>query len=290
MPVRSKTGDTYSIDKLLLDFKLQYRCGGGWAADFLAFLADDLWVFFNHWTTSRIGTFREQFSIDCGDGCSFWVGVGLNDGTGRVTNRVRLEFNPNKVAENYVFIRVFNRLRSSAVGPPGIVRFDLAVDFPVLRSDCWLLKDRRMYEELWKSEEDKTQYLGERNKAGRCKLYNKSLEAELEYPLSRLEITLGGEAMSYGDLQAVWPQVLILDDLQLAFDDSISLNETDKFIVLSLILEPGRIRELSWYKRKKIGRIMEQYTRFLKIDKTTYEQIISQLYIYSRHLVYEGAP
>lgn len=287
MPVRSGTGDTYSIDKLLLDFKLQYRSGGDWAVDFLTFLSDDLWVFFDHWTTFRIGTFREQFSIDCGDGCSFWVGVGLNDGTGRVTNRVRLEFNPNKVAENYVFIRVFNRLRTSAVGPPGIVRFDLAIDFPALRSDCWLLKDNRMYEEVRKSSEDRTQYLGERNKPGRCKLYNKALEAGLGYPLSRLEITLSGEAMAYTDLQAVWPQVLVLNDLQLVFD-GLKLTETDRFIIRSLILDPGRIAELSRRKRRKIEGIMEQYTRFLGIDKPAYENVVSQLYIYSQQLVYWG--
>ena len=289
MPVRSKTGDNYSIDKLLLDFKLQYRCGGGWAADFLAFLADDRWVFFDHWTTSRIGTFREQFSIDCGDGCSFWVGVGLNDGTGRVTNRIRLEFNPNKVAENYVFIRVFNRLRTSAVGPPGIVRFDLAVDFPVLRSDCWLLKDRRTYEEFRRSEEDRTQYLGERNKPGRCKLYNKALESHLDHPLSRLEITIGGESLEYEQVLAIWPQVMIWDDLQMVFNGE-KISDTDRVLLKCLIMCPDLVDELGRTKKEKIRRILGGYTRFLGLDKTTYEQIISQLYIYSRHLVYEGAP
>lgn len=285
MPVRSGTGDTYSIDKLILDFKL--RGGRQWSDAFFSFLNQSMAVYFKHWTTNRIGSYKEQFTFDCGDGNSFWCGVGLNDGTGNVTNRVRLEFNPNKVAENYVFIQVFNCLRSLAVGPPGVVRFDLAVDFPVLRSDCWLLKDNRMYEEVRKSSEDRTQYLGERNKPGRCKLYNKALEAGLGYPLSRLEITLSGEAMAYTDLQAVWPQVLVLDDLQLVFD-GLKLTETDRFIVRSLILAPERIGELSWYKRKKIGCIMEQYTRFLGIDKPAYENVVSQLYIYSQQLVYWG--
>ena len=264
MPVRSGTGDTYSIDKLILDFKL--RGGRQWSDAFFSFLNQSMAVYFKHWTTNRIGSYKEQFTFDCGDGNSFWCGVGLNDGTGNVTNRVRLEFNPNKVAENYVFIQVFNCLRSLAVGPPGVVRFDLAVDFPVLRSDCWLLKDNRMYEEVRKSSEDRTQYLGERNKPGRCKLYNKALEAGLGYPLSRLEV---------------------LDDPQLVFD-GLKLTETDRFIVRSLILSPERIGELSWYKRKKIGCIMEQYTRFLGIDKPAYENVVSQLYIYSQQLVYWG--
>ena len=285
MPVRAGTGDTYSIDKLILDFKL--RGGRQWTDSFFSYLNQGLSIYFRHWTTNRIGAHKEQFTFDCGDGNSFWCGVGLNDGTGNVSNRVRLEFNPNKVAAHYEFIQVFNCLRSLAVGPPGVVRFDLAVDFPVLRSDCWLLKDNRMYEEVRKSSEDRTQYLGERNKPGRCKLYNKALEAGLGYPLSRLEITLSGETIDYKDLLGIWPQVLILDDLQLVFD-GLKLTETDRFIVRSLILDAGRIAELSRRKRQKIAGIMTQYIRFLEIDKAAYEDILSQLYIYSQQLAYWG--
>lgn len=287
MPVRTSTGDTYSIDKLLLDFKLRYQGGGEWATGFLGFLASDMSISCEHWVSWKIGSFREQFTFDCGDENSFWVGVGLNDGTGRVVNRVRLEFNPNKVAETYVFTKVFNALFSWAAGPPGVVRFDLAVDFPVLRSDCHLLQDRRKYEEYRKNEKDRTQYLGERNKPGRCKLYNKALEVGLGYPLSRFEITVSGEAMAYKDVLALWPQVLVWDDLQMSFD-GVKLNDTDRFIMKALIINPELISELGRRKREKIECIMERYTRFLGIDKLVYETIISQLYLYSQHIPYRG--
>lgn len=287
MAVRSPAGDTYSIDKLVLDFKLRCRGGGEWASNFFQFLNEDMSIFFDHWITFKIGTFRDQFTFDCGAGNSFWCGVGLTDGTGKVLNRVRLEFNPNKVARCYVFTKVFNCLIALSHGPPGIVRFDLAVDFPVLRSDCFLLKDQRRYEELRNSVEDRTQYLGARNKPGRCKLYNKSLESGLSYPLSRLEITISGEAMSYEEVLSIWPRVMILNDLQLCFDH-ISLNDTDRFIFKSLILDPQRIEELGRGKRKKIECIMARYTRFLEIERFTYEKIISQLYIYSQYIPYVG--
>jgi len=283
MPVRSPSGDTYSIDKVILDFKLRYQSGGDWADRFLLFLNLDMSVFFEHWTTFKVGAFREQFTFDCGDSNSFWAGVGLNDGTGRVLNRVRLEFNPNKVIENYIFTNVFNHLFSLSIGPPGIVRFDLAVDFPVLRSDCFLLKDQRMYEEYRKSKEDRTQYLGVRNKPGRCKLYNKALEAGLGYPLSRLELTISGETMSYQNVLSIWPRVLIWDDYQLLFDD-LFLNDTDRCLLKAMILDPQLIEELGRVKRKKIECILERYTRFLEIDRTTYEKIITQLYVYSQHI------
>ena len=283
MPIRTDAGDTYSIDKLILDFKLRAHGGGEWADDFFLFLQLDMEVYFKHWTTNKIGTFREQFSFQCDDGESFWCGVGLNDGSGKLKNRVRLEFNPNKVARSYVFVRVFNRLRVLAVGPPRVVRLDLAVDFPVLRSDAYLLKDARTYEEYSRSDSDRTQYLGERNSHGRCKLYNKAQESGLSHPLTRLEVTISGTAMGYEDILAVWPRVLVMDDLQMVFDGE-KVTDVDRFIMRTLIQEPDRIRELSWYKAKKIRCTMERYTRFLKLDKPVYERIISQLYIYSQVL------
>lgn len=288
MPVKTSNGDVYSIDKLVLDFRLKVRSGGEWAEDFLFFLSFDMFTYFKNWSTNKIGSYKEQFTFDCGDGNSFWAGVGLNDGTGKVVNRVRLEFNPNKVAQNYVFVRVFNRLLVLSSRPPQVVRFDLAVDFPVLRSDCFLIKDQRLYEEYRKSTEDRTQYLGSRNKAGRCKLYNKALEAGLGYPMSRLELTIGGDSMSYEDVLAIWPKVLIWDDLQMAFDGE-KLTDTDRFIIKSLIMHPDRIYELSYYMKKRIERTMIRYTRFLQLDETIYQRIISQLYIYSQLLDFDFA-
>lgn len=246
-----------------------------------SFFSRDLYIYFDHWTSFKIGSYREQFTFDCGDGNTFWTGVGLNNGTGKLVNRVRLEFNPNKVAQNYVFVRVFNRLLVLSKCPPQVVRFDLAVDFPVLRSDC----DGRLYEEFRKSKEDLTQYLGVRNKAGRCKLYNKSLESGLSYPLSRLELTLSGN-MSYEEVLVIWPQVLIWDDLQMVFDGE-KLTDTNRFIIKSLVLNPERLDELGRKMKKRIERTMKQYTRFLKFDESIYYQIISQISIYRQQLEFE---
>ena len=55
-----------------------------------------------HWNSFHIGTFREQFTIAHQDGTSFWLGAALN---GKTTEwgRVRLDFNPNKVAQHTAF-------------------------------------------------------------------------------------------------------------------------------------------------------------------------------------------
>lgn len=69
-------------------------------------------------------------------------------------------------------------------------RYDLAADIPVLRQDAFLVKDSRAYLERRHGREF-TQYLGAKSSTvGRVKLYDKAAEAGLNYPLTRLEMTL----------------------------------------------------------------------------------------------------
>ena len=273
---------TYSIDKLILDFKLKVYSGEDYASDFLLFLSLDLDFQFEHWEARKIGTFRQQFDFHCLDNNSFWIGVGMNT-VGRVQNRVRLEFNPNKVGRDPSFVRVFNRLRVLSVGPPRFVRLDLAVDVPVQRENIFLLKDRRLYEDKLYSLSNRTQYLGERNKPGRCKLYNKQLESGLSHPLSRFEITLDGERLSSAEVLAIWPKVVIVDDLQLTFS-SLSLSDIDRFIVSVLLDAPNMISELGPRNRKKFGCILDRYTRTLAFDISLYENIIQGLGVFRQVL------
>ena len=69
---------TYSIDKLILDFKLKIHSGEEYASDFLLVLSLDLDLPFEHWESRKVGTIRQQFDIQSLDGSSFWGGVGLN--------------------------------------------------------------------------------------------------------------------------------------------------------------------------------------------------------------------
>lgn len=278
----SEDNVTYSIDKLLLDFKLIIHSGEDYASNLMYFLSHDLDLQFEHWESRKIGTFRHQFDFHCPDNNSFWVGVGLNT-SGRIGNRVRIEFNPNKVGRDLSFVRVFNLLRSLSAGPPRFVRLDLAVDVPVLRENIFLLKDRRLYEEYCLSNNNRTQYLGARNKPGRCKLYNKQLESGLSYPLSRFEITLDGERLSPSEVLAIWPKVIIVDDLQITFD-SLSLSDDDRFIVIVLLGDPNMITELDKRNRKKFGRILAQYTRTLAFNAKLYENIIHGLEVFRQAL------
>ena len=90
-----------------------------------------------HWNSYRPGTYREQFSIKHQDGTSFWLGAVLN-GRKPEWGKVRLDFNPNKVAGHAVFVKLLSfLLESTRPMHRTIKRYDLAVDIPVKRFDVF---------------------------------------------------------------------------------------------------------------------------------------------------------
>lgn len=278
----SQDGITYSLDKMVIDFKLKVCSGGNFSSDLFLFLNWTPDITYDHWETRKIGTFHDQFTFSCSHGNSFWMGVGLNS-SGRVINRVRLEFNPNKVGNDYTFVRVFNRLLTLSSRHSCFVRFDLAVDIPVLRENVFLIKDARLYEECRYSKSNRTQYLGARNKPGRCKLYNKQIESNLDFPLTRFEITVSGDDMSPSAVSSMWPKIVIVDDMQMAFD-IFSFVGIDRFIFLALMECPELVSELTRDKKKKFERILQQYTRTLSFDIQLYREIIHSLGTFSQLL------
>ena len=117
------------------------------------------------------------------------VGSHLNIEGGRdVTDRGFIEFNPNKVLNYPQFQSDFEIIKAH-MRFAKIERYDLAIDMPFIRNKIAMIKDNRIYECIRKSALDFTETLGKRNRVGRVKLYNKQIESDLDYPLTRLEIT-----------------------------------------------------------------------------------------------------
>lgn len=193
-----------------------------------------------HWSSFRPGTFREQFTIRFQDGTSFWIGVVLN-GRKPEWGRVRMDFNPNKIAEHEVFQLLLGYLvGNTRPMHRKIRRFDLAVDIPVLRQDAFLVKDSRAYLERRHGQEW-TQYLGAKSSTvGRVKLYYKTMEAGLNYPLTRLEMTLD-PATPYEKVN--FPTTYYLDDYQLCFSGQ-KATDTERFIINALLAGCGTLDQL----------------------------------------------
>lgn len=222
------------------------------------------------WGDSKPGTFCEQTSIRLKNGTSFWIGVGLN---GKKTDwdRCRTEFNPNKVGSDPVLVRVLQYLYNRTVpSQRKVARFDWAIDIPVAREQCFLVKDRRLYIERRHGQEY-TQYLGAKSsKVGRVKLYNKAAESDLDYPLTRLELTLS-PAKLFEEVN--WPLVYYMDTPNILFDE-IRVTETERFITRAILNGVGSLNDLGRKTRAKIQMILSQYIKTVEISTDMYEAIL----------------
>lgn len=229
------------------------------------------------WTSRKPGTFRDQKAFRIDDDRSFWLGHGLI-GSGTLVERYRLEANPNKVGDdpNFQLIREF-LVRNSREILCRIPRFDLAIDIPIDRSLCFLVKDRRLYIERRHGVEF-TQYLGSKSSSvGRVKLYNKTAEAILDYPLTRLELTLD-PGKPYAEMN--FPKVYVIDQAAMAMD-RVRLTETDRFIVNAVLQGCGKVTDLGRKMSEKIERILDDYLGVVEITEDSYDRILDQIRTYS---------
>lgn len=156
-------------------------------------------------------------------------------------------------------------------------RFDLAIDIPVLRQDAFLVKDSRAYLERRHGQEW-TQYLGAKSSTvGRVKLYNKTVEAGLNYPLTRLEMTLD-PATPYEKVN--FPTTYFIDDYQLCFSGQ-KATDTERFIINALLAGCGTLDQLGRGTREKVKKLLSDYVKSVEIGREQYEQVIRQVKAYA---------
>lgn len=226
------------------------------------------------WEGNKPGTFHKQYLFKISSEKSFWLGHGLI-ATGIASDRYRLEFNPNKVADHEIFKTVHGLLLKSCRQPlTRIARFDLAIDIPVDRSKCFLVKDRRLYIERRHGTEF-TQYLGSKSSSvGRVKLYNKSAEAKLDCPLTRLELTLDPRT-PYEEVN--FPTVFAINSNLTDQGNELRITETDRFILNALLHGVGVLGDLGRKTRAKMEVLLDNCVQQVKISKKHYIQILQQL-------------
>ncbi len=272
---------TLSIDNVVLDFYISLPQARDNLMALMGLLPMEKAVNVVHWCSYRPGTFREQFSIQMQDDNSFWLGAVLNGRTPE-WGRCRLDFNPNKVANHSVFQKVFRFLiENTRPIHRTIKRFDLAVDIPACRFDCFLIKDSRAYSERRHGQEW-TQYLGAKSSTvGRVKLYNKQVESKLNKPLTRLEITLD-PALPYNAVQ--WPIVYVLDKPQLCLEE-MKVTDTQRFILNAILQGCGSLNDLGRKTKDSIETLMQLYVKTVKVKPQDYSTILKQLNEYVKGTV-----
>lgn len=272
---------SYSVDmiRLRLDFGLEQRIVefGEWCNRF-----DNIHIECFPLSTKAYA-YRYLFKVTCNNASSFVCGLGFNGDDRDCTVLGFLEFNPNKVASDRKFIEFFEVLKNFCPRTD-IVRWDLAVDVPLEREYCSLVKDKRKYSMVRNSVRDCTEYLGRRSSSGFVKLYNKSVEDGLEEDVTRLEITVDGK-MNYSEFCTLLPQIDVSDYQLSLFQNDQSLSSTDALIVdlirkLPLSERQFYFKRLHSQKRVKLRPFIYPATaekELFVVPKEVYGQLKRQL-------------
>lgn len=193
-------GSVYSIDMVRLKVKVPPSRYDQIAKILDTWAVPDMRPFF--YASNRIGGYRglwvfefEESSVSCG--------MGLVQGTGKTEAGIGfVEFNPNKVGRHGMAL--VRRLLGAGARLE-VVRYDLAIDYAVKRDSVRIVKDGRKYG--CEISNGMTEYLGQRNKPGRVKVYDKTAESGLDADVTRVELTC----------DAAWSVDQVLGKLPTAF-------------------------------------------------------------------------
>ena len=258
----SKNGIKYSLDmvRLSIDFNThtQNFC------DYMTELASvDLRYEVAYFQSFKKYSYKHLWNVkDSIDDTVSWT-VGLDyGGTKDGMSQGFLEFNPNKCMDSPLFLDFLEVLRANSP-IRDLVRYDMAIDIPLPLGQCKLHREgKRTYQYIQK-DDGITEYLGQRSHSGFVKLYDKTIESDLDFPLTRLEITYDKKEL----FEKVFPTVHIVD-MQSKFLVDDTLDSTDKALISLLRDCPDRAYYLSQLGRRKRKKI-EPYLadRVLLLDK-----------------------
>lgn len=271
-----ENGVVYSVDMVRLEIKT--NCSDG--DDFCQWLMDkELEIGdIGYYQSFKAYTYRHLFVVPCGDS-TVSIGLQLNDDKRHDSYKGYIEFNPNKVAADCWFNELITRVRMT-YEEIIVKRWDFAVDIPVAKKNCMMLKDNRNYT-LYQGQKGETEYLGRRSHGGFVKLYDKKVESNLDYDLTRLEVTIEGLA----DFQTVpFPGVKIVSE-QLDISANVELKDTELALVELIRLQGNYdywLRRLGRYMREKIKPYLLGVDTDLVISDNAYRQLIKHLELYQR--------
>ena len=195
-------GSLYSIDMMRLrirtrpeQFEAVQMALDTWAG------ADEV----STYTSNRVGSYRFLWTYYFEES-SVTVGYAHINGSGKTdAGSGFLEYNPNKVGERGAALMRYLQGRGAVLEP---LRYDLAIDYPIARDMVRMVKDSRKYG--CEISDSMTEYLGQRNKPGRVKVYDKTAEAGLPMPCTRVELTADA-AWSAEQIAAQLPSVYSYD-------------------------------------------------------------------------------
>lgn len=249
-----KDGLKFSCDMIRLDFTFNDFLFNQFQKFVDSFtLIPDCKYHLSYFHCLKTFAYRHLFTFSYSDfsDISFSIGLQFNGLKKSEFQKCFLEFNPNKCLSSvgYSWFKTFFNFFVDNQIKFNLCRYDLAIDIPVNRLQVSLLKDNRTYQLYYgnvikNGVGDFTEYLGTRNKNGFVKIYNKTIESNLNYNLTRVESTL--DSLDYNNFLNVLPNISYLKN-----DFQFDLKQSD-FAVLQLLLQqPQPYLYLSMFGRDK---------------------------------------
>lgn len=187
---------------------------------------------YDYFASNKPFHYRELFKIKTQDlKYSYSLGIGFNGVKSQDKKLCFIEFNPNKLYDCYELIRVLRFLNNREVYLD-LVSYDIAIDIPYNKKFVSLVKDRRIYKKFCYDVggSNNTEYLGQSADAGRVKLYNKTIESDLDYECTRLELTTS--CTDFFVVQNQLPKLLVCGDLDLLASSKLSKSD---YVLLQLL-------------------------------------------------------
>lgn len=162
---------------------------------------------------------------------TFAIGLGFNGLKSSEKTSCFIEFNPNRVGKCKQLIMILEYIRYLNINLDLSV-YDIAIDIPISKKYVSLIKDKRVYKKFVYDCDcvNVTEYLGSTSDYGRVKLYNKAIESELDYDLTRLELSTN--SIDYLVVSRQLPQLLVCGNLDLL--DCVKLSKSD-YVLLQLL-------------------------------------------------------
>lgn len=266
-----------AIDKLYykhLNITCEFEMSTPWLADGLYYWST------SHYENRKNLSFFHNFSFEIKDGMTgdintFWLGLGFNRFGNIDYTRWKLEFNPNKILP-CIFTEELLQLLLVNSYDISLKEFDIAIDFPLER-DLFSMSTNngRKYSLIYNSNQDKTEYSGTRHTNGFTKVYNKTLESKLDIDITRIEFTFTD--INYSSAIVGLPDIFITDYKQLMLDGVGELNDTERFILHTLIDYPERINELGRKMKNKMKNILDSYVYSYSINEKDFRKCIDIL-------------
>lgn len=255
-------GYLYSLDmvRLNLDF-------GSRSEDFVRYMenlsAYDLGVEITYFSSLKAFQYRHLWTVAFPDhDVSFALGLDIN-GSSENKNKGFIEFNPNKLSHIDKFTYIIGNIWNFTCVRE-LVRYDLAIDIPLDRKDVKLIRTKGKNYQFFVKTDGITEYLGVRSHNGFVKVYDKTKEASLDYPLTRVEITLDRKA----DFIKVFPLIWLYDtQYHMLLDESLSDTQRTLIKCLRQCENPNWfLSDLNRHIKKKIEPYLADKTLSLNVN------------------------